>query len=179
LSGSAIETVADALGALLLAIPAQLLIVLYATLFLVRGRPWITAAIGFANVALNAALNLALRGPLDVTGIALSTTLTLTVLTAAYGLIARRSFGPLLLSSGAAQWVRTSIAALAAAAAGTWTLARLPAAEGRPEALLDIAIVAPIGAVAYLAILVTMGGRADLRALIRTRSTVGPTESDA
>jgi putative peptidoglycan lipid II flippase len=178
LSPNAIDPVADALGVLLLAIPAQLLILLYATLFLVRGRPWVTAAVGFANVALNAVLNLVLRGPLDVTGIALSTTATLVLLTAAYAVFARRSFGP-LLGTSPLRWARTSIAALAAAAVAALTLGWLPAAEARSEAVVDIAIVAPIGLVGYLSILIAMGGRADLQALVGTREPGGPPTTDA
>jgi putative peptidoglycan lipid II flippase len=90
---SAVSRTADVLGALLFGMPAQLLIVALSTMFVVRGNTIVPMIIGIANCIINAAFDLALRGPLGVAGIALSTSVTLTILCVAYAEEARRRWG--------------------------------------------------------------------------------------
>jgi putative peptidoglycan lipid II flippase len=88
--GSALGHTADVLGMLLLGLPAQLLVVILATVFIVRGDSIFPMKIAIANVILNVVLNLALRPVMGVAGIALSTTLTFTILAIVYLLSAHR-----------------------------------------------------------------------------------------
>jgi putative peptidoglycan lipid II flippase len=71
---------ADVLGMLLLGLTAQILVVPLATLFIVKGDTVFPMKVGIANFVLNAGLDAALRGPFGVAGIALSTSVTVTVL---------------------------------------------------------------------------------------------------
>jgi putative peptidoglycan lipid II flippase len=98
---------ADVLGMLLLGLTPQILVVPLATLFIVKGDTVFPMKVGIANFVLNAGLNAALRGPLGVSGIALSTSVTVSVLACVFAREAHRrwpSFGvrgtftPLVLS---------------------------------------------------------------------------------
>src|SRR5207248_2169590 len=73
---------AEVFGMLVLGLPAQVLVVVLSTLFIVRHDSVFPMKIALANVALNVGLNFALRPALGISGIALSTTLTFTILAA-------------------------------------------------------------------------------------------------
>lgn len=88
-----IEQTGAVVGMLLVGCPAQLLISLLATLFLVQLDTVFPMKVAFANVVLNAVLDIALRGPLRTAGIALSTTVTMTILAAVYVAGARARWG--------------------------------------------------------------------------------------
>ena len=165
-----VNSVASALGALLVGIPAQVFVVLYATLFLVQNRPWVPAAIGLANVVLNAALNLILRVPLGITGIAWSTTLTISVLTVAYALRARGSYGPLLTPDVIRRGIRCCFAALCAGIGSFGLLVLLPDPTAKARAILDITVVSALGIALYSGILFGVGGRPYFRDLMQWRS---------
>jgi peptidoglycan biosynthesis protein MviN/MurJ (putative lipid II flippase) len=175
-----VDSVASAFGALLVGIPAQLFVVLYATLFLVRNRPWVPAAIGLANVVLNAALNLILRVPFGITGIAWSTTLTISVLTIAYALKTRGSYGPLLTPNVIRRGIRCCFAALCAGVGSFGLLELLPDPTAKPEAILEITVASVLGIALYSGILFGVGGRPYFRDLMQWRSrSIGGAESDA
>jgi putative peptidoglycan lipid II flippase len=95
----AVSRTADVFGLLLLGLVAALLIMPLATLFLIHGDTVFPMKIAFANALINTVLDLALRKPLGVGGIALSTTLTYTLLCAAYFVQAQRRWGSLKLRS--------------------------------------------------------------------------------
>jgi putative peptidoglycan lipid II flippase len=153
-SPEAVSHTADALGMFLLGVPAQVLTLVFATVFLVRQNPWVPMYIGFANVVLNAALNLALRGELGVSGIALSTTLTLTVLCATYALIARRRYGRLLTVSPRGALGSAAVSSALMAGSSLLIVSLLPPATGRLSALVVIAVCSAVGVSIHLAILV-------------------------
>lgn len=90
---------ANVFGMLLVGLIAQILIVAFVTLFIVRRHTTFPMLVGIANFVLNASLDVALRGTLGVVGIALSTTVTLSLLCAVLGLEARRRWGPLGLGA--------------------------------------------------------------------------------
>lgn len=82
-------------GMLVLGLPAQNLILLLGTMFVVQRDTVFPMKVALANVVLNAVLDLVLRGPLGVPGVALSTTLTITLLSVTFVFEARRRWGEL------------------------------------------------------------------------------------
>jgi putative peptidoglycan lipid II flippase len=87
-SPSAIAHTSEVFGMLLLGLPAQIAVVALATLFIVQGDAIFPMKIACANVVLNLVLDLALRVPLGVAGVALGTTITVSVLGAFYLVVA-------------------------------------------------------------------------------------------
>src|SRR5207253_2340697 len=106
-------------------------VVALATLFIVQGDAIFPMKIAFANVVLNLALDLALRVPLGVAGIALGTTITVSVLGALYLAVACGRWGSL----GMRQVGRPALCAtfsLAVMTAGAFAVnAMLPAHAAR------------------------------------------------
>lgn len=96
-SRSDVKETANVLGMLLLGLGPQVLIVPLVTLFIVRSDSIFPMKVGIANVVLNAGLDIALRGPFGVPGIALGTAITLTILCVVFVLEARRRWGALHL----------------------------------------------------------------------------------
>jgi putative peptidoglycan lipid II flippase len=153
-SGAASRT-ALCFGMFLLGLPAQAFVVLLSTLFVIRGDSRLPMKIAFANVGLNLALNFPLRHLFGVAGLALSTTLTYSILCGIYVSAARHRFGPLgafrredltpaLIASG--------IVALTVAS----FLRFLPVATTKANALLEIFAVLGLALVVYLAALTTV-----------------------
>jgi putative peptidoglycan lipid II flippase len=138
-SHSAVAGTASVMGMLLLALPAQVLIMALATLFVIHRDTVFPMKIAIANVVLNLGLDVALRGPMGVAGIALSTTLTVTLLGAAYVWGSRRRWGDL----GLRRLRRpAALAGLSAAVTGTALVMltrAVPASTGRLAALGVIA----------------------------------------
>lgn len=93
----AVDRTADVFGMLLLGMPAQLLIVPLSTLFIITGETILPMKIGMANFLINSVLDLGLRYPLGVSGIALSTAMTLSILCGVYMWQAHRRWGSLHL----------------------------------------------------------------------------------
>src|SRR5690348_807155 len=104
---------------LLLGMLAQTLIMPLSTLFVIRGDTVFPMKVGIANCLLNAVLDVILRGPLGVAGIALGTTLTLAILCVVYAWQARRRWGSLHLGAAVRPLVLslTSSVAIAGCAA--------------------------------------------------------------
>jgi peptidoglycan biosynthesis protein MviN/MurJ (putative lipid II flippase) len=97
----AVSRTADVLGVLLFGLVPEILFVPLSALFVIHGDTVFPMKVALANFTLNTVLDIALRGPLGVTGIALSTTLTYFVLLAAYFWEAERRWKPLYLRSAA------------------------------------------------------------------------------
>jgi putative peptidoglycan lipid II flippase len=106
-TGHDVRRTADVLGMLLLGLTPQILVVPLSTLFIVKGDTVFPMKVGIANFILNAVLDVALRGPFGVAGIALSTSVTVTVLACVFVREARRrwpsfairgTFTPLVIS---------------------------------------------------------------------------------
>jgi putative peptidoglycan lipid II flippase len=99
-SPSDVRRTSAVLAMLLLGLPAQILVVPLSTLFVIQKKTVFPMLVGMANVLLNVGLNFALRPRLGVGGIALSTTLTLTILCGAYAWTAQHRWGALHISRG-------------------------------------------------------------------------------
>jgi putative peptidoglycan lipid II flippase len=93
----AVDKTGGVMGVLLLGLVAQIAIVPLSTLFVIRKDTVFPMKVGIANVILNAGLDLLLRKPFGVAGIAASTAITLTVLAAVYVRAAHERWGSLHL----------------------------------------------------------------------------------
>jgi putative peptidoglycan lipid II flippase len=152
-SGKALADTAAVFGMILFALPAQALIVVFSTLFIVRKNTVFPMKVAFGNVVLNVILNIPLRGLLGVGGIALSTTLTYTLVLAVYAGAAHRRWGPLFVGDVRRLVLRgalTTAVTAGAAVAAAWAL---PIAGSRAHTLVVIALVAAAGIVAHTFVL--------------------------
>jgi putative peptidoglycan lipid II flippase len=158
-----VHATAGVFGVLLLSLPAQICAITLATLFVVYRETVFNLKIGIANAALNVLLNWALRPSLGVTGIALSTTITLTVLGAAYVVGMRRRWGGLApgVVRTAATRIATSVVATTIVALAV--LRALPDWSSRPGLLLVVTVVGAAGLAAHLVVLVSGRSRLVLR----------------
>jgi putative peptidoglycan lipid II flippase len=148
-SPKALHETGQVFGILLLATPAMLCSITLSTVFVVQRQTVFNMKIGVANVVLNVLLNWLLRPVLGVPGIALSTTITLSILGVAYIVGVRRRWGGL-----AAGVVKSSASRLAASAAATTlvglgALQLLPAASTRPGLLVTVIVVSAAGLAAH------------------------------
>jgi peptidoglycan biosynthesis protein MviN/MurJ (putative lipid II flippase) len=141
----ALHHTADVFGMLLLGLPAQVLVVVLATLFIVRRDSVFPMKIAIANVVLNVGLNFALRPGLGVTGIALSTTLTLTILCGVYVVVAQRRWQVFDVKRLRAPLARAAISTVGMVAVG-WTL--VSAANFGDDRLGGIVATLAVGAAA-------------------------------
>jgi putative peptidoglycan lipid II flippase len=159
-SKSAADRTAVVFGMLLLGLPAQTLVILLSTLFVVRRDSVFPMKIALANVCLNVALNFALRPFMGVAGLALSTTLTYTILCGVYAAAARHRFGPLGLGPLRAEVTLALVATGLVAVAAVSLLALLPQAETKTQALFNIFAVSGLGIAIYFVMLgaATKGG---------------------
>jgi putative peptidoglycan lipid II flippase len=149
---SALHDTAEVLGMIVLSLPAQAVTVVLATLFIVQKDTRFPMKIALANVVLNTCLNLALRPEFGVAGIALSTTLTYTLLACVYVRATVRRWGRGMLRAQAVL-ARSVVSVAATAGAAAVLLAVLPTAHSRPSALLAVAVVAGGGLLAHAAVL--------------------------
>ncbi len=90
---AALDKTASVFAMLLAGLLPLMLIPPLATLFIVRRETVFPMKVGIANCILNAVLDLVLRGPLGVAGIALSTSVTLAILCGVYAWAANRRWG--------------------------------------------------------------------------------------
>jgi putative peptidoglycan lipid II flippase len=155
-SSAAVSETATTMGMLVLGLPAQLLIVPLATLFIVQSDAMLPLKIALANVVLNVFLNSLLRGPLGLPGIALSTAITLTVLCGAYVAAAHRRWGDLGLRRAARPTALAVCSASIVAVAGSFAVEEL-APITRAENLLVVAGVGSAAA-AFHGLVLWLGG---------------------
>jgi putative peptidoglycan lipid II flippase len=151
----AAHATAGVFGVLLLSLPAQICSITLATLFVVYRETVFNLKIGIANVVLNVFLNWALRPSLGVIGIALSTTITLTILGVAYvGGTWRRWGGlaPVVVRTAA---TRIAVSIVATAVVALAVLRVLPDWSSRPGVLLVVALVVAAGLAAHALALVS------------------------
>ena len=144
-SDTSLARTADVFGMLVLALPSYLLVVVLTALFIVRGDSVFPMKIAIANVVLNLGLNLALRPALGLSGIALATTTTITVLVAVTALVAQRRWRSFDLASLRAPLARTVLSCAAIAGAGAALLGTVDFGDGR---LGDLAAASAIAALA-------------------------------
>lgn len=152
-SAAALTDTANVFALIALSLPAQLLIVAFSTLFVVQGDSIFPLKVAVANVTLNVLLNLVLRPFFGVAGIALATTLTLTLLLVVYMRAAVARWGRLLLSDSRLMAGR-AFASVAVGGAAAWALdSALPASGSRQLLLGEVALVGAAIAVAHLLVL--------------------------
>jgi putative peptidoglycan lipid II flippase len=89
-SSHALDITTDVFALAVIALPAQVLITAFASLFVVHKSTIFPMKVAFANVILNVALNFALRPNFGAAGIALSTSLTHILLLVVYAIAASR-----------------------------------------------------------------------------------------
>lgn len=154
---SAVSATAQVLGMLLLGLIPQILTVPLATMFVIRGDTVFPMKVGIANCLINAVLDVTLRAPLGVAGIALSTSLTYTILCGIYVWRARSRWGTLHIKAIAPRLAALSAVSsagiVAAAAVIVWAI--YPAGS-RVGELAVMASVAAAGAVIHGAVM-TLG----------------------
>lgn len=132
---SALHDTASVLGMILLSLPAQALTVVFATLYVVQKNTRFPMKIAFVNVLLNVGLNFALRWRFGVAGIALSTTLTYTVLVSVYLVATVRAWG-IGIVRGRGIVARAAAMTVACIAVAAALVAVLPEAHGRVGSML-------------------------------------------
>lgn len=147
-SNAAIGRTASVFAMLLLGLLPQLLIPTLATLFIIRRETIFPMKVGIANCVLNAVLDWALRGPLGVGGIALSTSLTLAILCAVYAWAANRRWG--LGAAGRAVWGPAALFLSSAGAIGVASYLVLTATGPYGSRWLELLAITSIGGVALL-----------------------------
>jgi putative peptidoglycan lipid II flippase len=140
----ALEDTGAVFGMVVLGLPAQTLVVVFSTLFVIRRDTVFPMKIAIANVVINLALNLVLREVLGVAGIALSTTITYSVLVTVYAVVAYRRWGAYFLGSVRRELLQVGVAALAVGGVTAATL-QLVTPTSRIE---DAVVISAVGAAA-------------------------------
>lgn len=156
-TGAQARQTASVLSLLLLGLPAQLAVIPLATVFIVQKVSVVPMQIAFANVTLNLLLILGLRPFLGLESIAASTSLTMATLALAYGVAARRRFGPLGLRALRGTLIRAICSGCLLALMAAWLLDSLPGPSGRLEATALLLAITVVGIGAHG--LVLLGGQ--------------------
>jgi putative peptidoglycan lipid II flippase len=159
-------------GMLLLGLPAQVLSVVFATLFSVQKNTLVPMKIACANVLLNVVLNLAFRPVFGVAGIALSTSLTYVILVAVYARAATKRWGALTPGVTRATIARSGAWALAVGGVAATAALLAPSSGARLESVAVLLVVGATGAAVGAAIF-GVPRRIGVRAIGRSRLTVG------
>lgn len=141
----ALHVTTQVFGMLLLGLPAQICVITLATLFVVYRDTVFNMKIGIANVVLNVLLNWALRPLFGVPGIALSTTITFTLLAGVYVFGMNRRWGGLPLAAVRTAVRRAVVSAAATALVCVAVLHVLPAGSSRGGLMLVVLAVASTG----------------------------------
>jgi putative peptidoglycan lipid II flippase len=151
-SDRALHVTADVLGMLVLGLPAQVLVIVFASLFVVQRSTVFPMLVGMTNVVLNVALNFALRPLWGAPGIALSTSLTMTVLLVPY------------IRSATVRWdlrlreVRSSAARAAVATAtlvvAALALMKIPWGQSNSAMLAEITVLTTVLLLLHAVVLV-------------------------
>jgi peptidoglycan biosynthesis protein MviN/MurJ (putative lipid II flippase) len=165
--GRALHGTTQVFGVLLLGLPAQICAITLATLFVVYRETVFNMTIGIANVLLNVLLNWALRPSLGVTGIALSTTVTLTVLAGVYVAGVRRRFGGLARGVVRGAVTRMTASVLVTTIVGVAMLRLLPSWSSRAGLLLIVVVVVTAGLIMHGFVVVSERHRLVPRLLTR------------
>lgn len=150
---------AAVLGGLVIGLPAQMAVPMLTVAFIASEDVVVPVVFAIANVVVNAALDLILRGPLGLTGVALSTAVTVTVLTGAELMILERRIGSLNLSAlrSSLLWLLPVLPLLYLVISAIHGL--LPEATNRPTALLVATATLLAGALAYCVALAVVSPR--------------------
>lgn len=158
----AVDQTASVLAMLVIGLPAHLLVVALAALFIVRKDAVTPMLIAMANVALTVAVALALRPSLGLAGIALATSITFIILCGVYALVASRRFGGLQLSSLRGSVLRAVVSGGLTLLVSWMVIGLLPAADQRLGYILTIAVTGGAGGATHLLVL-GLGGEPEVR----------------
>jgi putative peptidoglycan lipid II flippase len=148
-SAAAIGKTASVFAMLLAGLLPMMLIPAFATLFIVQRETVFPMKVGIANCILNAVLDFVLRGPLGLAGIALSTSITLTVLCGVYAWAAKRRWG--LGSASRTVWKPAALSFVSAGVIGAVSLLVLGITGPYTSAPVQLAAIGCIGGLGLLA----------------------------
>jgi putative peptidoglycan lipid II flippase len=168
---SALKETTAVFGMILVGLPAQMLIVVFSTLFIVQKNTIFPMKVAFVNVVLNIVLNLVFRAIFGVAGIALSTSLTLTLLLVAYAVGAHRRWGAFYSKDPRPALTRVAASCATTAGGAVLLVSALPAANSRTGALLVVAVVGVVGLLLHATVLaigrdpLALGAAAQIRRL--------------
>jgi putative peptidoglycan lipid II flippase len=176
-SEAALRVTADVFGLLMLGLPANVLIIVFSAVFVVQRSTVFPMLVGISNVVLNVVLNFALRPLLGAPGIALSTTLTMTLLLVAYAFSATRRWD-LRLRDVAPSAARAAVAGAALAIAAI-ALAAVPWGAGKAALGARVAVVAGALTLLHAAVLRATGDPLAQRILRGRRPRARGTASGA
>jgi putative peptidoglycan lipid II flippase len=155
-SPHAVAKTTSVFGVTLLALPAQLLVVVVATIFVVERSTMVPMYVGLTNVVLNVALNLLLRPFFGVTGIALSTTITIYLLTLVYVVVAQRRWEALDLRAVPLRGAFRFLCLVVLVTATAWGVRSVFApTPSRADTLLVALAVAAAAAAVHIGVLVS------------------------
>jgi peptidoglycan biosynthesis protein MviN/MurJ (putative lipid II flippase) len=157
---------------LAISIPAQLLVIVLAAVFVVQGNAVFPMKVGIANVLLNIGLNFAFRPVAGVVGIALSTTLTESLLAVVYVLGASRSFGSLRLAAVWQPLFQSLGSAVAIGIVAEVLLVIFGAISSRADAILVTLVVGLLAFLIHSCVLVAAKEPLALEAVVRLRRVV-------
>ncbi len=148
---------ADVFACFMLGLPATVLVVIFASIFIVQQDAWVPMFIAFGNVILNLVMNLILREWLGIAGIALSTTVSATFFCLIYARAIHHRYGGLSLIRLLPLAFRLTIAAAVAASAALLVTTLFGAPTSRASAFVTSTAAGSIGALAYIASLAIAG----------------------
>ena len=160
-----VSRTADVLGMLFFSLTPEILIVPLATIFVIRGDSIFPMKVAIVNAVLNASLDVALRVPFGVAGIAASTALTYWILCAVYFFEAHNRWGSLGLRTALrpAAVSGASCAAIVACCVPLVGLSHL--GHSRAEQIGGVAIVVGIALIIH-GLFLTVGRVVDVTALV-------------
>ena len=156
-----------------ISLPFQGVSLLFSRTFFSLQRPWLTTALSFANLIVNAVVALALYAPFGIAGIVLGTVVGTIVMCVSQGAVLNRDLGGIEARRTVSEAVKMLIGAalLAGACYGAWYV--LDAALGRSFGAQFLSVSAGIGAgvVVYAAAVWALGvpEARQLRALLPGR----------
>lgn len=160
-----VSRTADVLGILFFSLTPEILIVPLATIFVIRGDSIFPMKVALVNAVLNAGLDLALRVPFGVAGIAASTALTYCLLCAVYFREAHNRWGSLGLRTALrpAALSGGSCVAIVACCVPLFGLSHL--GHSRGEQIGAAALVLAIALIIH-GLFLTIGRAVDVTALV-------------
>jgi putative peptidoglycan lipid II flippase len=138
---------------LLAGLPAQALMIAFSTLFVIEKRPNFCLMAGMANVILHVVLNFALRAVWGVGGIALSTSVTASILLAAYVIVARRQWEGIRIPFASLLRPRAAAPVIVMTLVAYGLLTSAPSVAGRVGLTAEIVVVAAAAFFVYAMLL--------------------------
>jgi putative peptidoglycan lipid II flippase len=155
---AALQT-ATVFAMLLVGLPAQILTVVFSTLFVIEKRPKFCLMAGMANVILNVVLNFALRAVWGVGGIALSTSLTVSILLAGYVIVARHRWEGIRIPFSSLLRPRAAVSVILMTLVAYGLVTSAPSVAGRLGLTVEIVVVAAAAFGVYAVLWLLADGR--------------------